>query len=132
MIQTLLICGLRSHPYLSDLQCSLRTSPLTSIIYHLRCPVTKPLMQSLSIIELEISTQALYDGHHTVVVFQIYVLVFDCPPQPLDEYVIKYAATPIHADTDPRGFEPTGEILARELHSLVAVKYLWPAYGKGL
>jgi hypothetical protein len=56
---------------------------------------------------------------------QIYLLVFDCPPQALDKDIVPPGAFPIHADLDPVLHQKAGEGGAGELRALIAVEDFW-------
>jgi hypothetical protein len=64
---------------------------------------------------------------------QVEVVVFDGPPQPLNEDVVLATAAAVHADSDPVVLENLGESVAGKLGSLIGVGNLrFPVAAKGL
>ena len=68
-------------------------------------------MESLIVIELEISIQALFQFHRHSIVLEINVFILDGPPQSFDEDVIKHTAPAVHADLHTSGFQAFCEIM---------------------
>ena len=58
---------------------------------------------------------------------QIDRLVFERPPQPLDEDVVHAPAPAVHGDRDTRVLEHTGELEAGERAALIGIEDLRPA-----
>jgi len=81
-------------------------------------------MQTLSIVEPEISAQADDGLGHGFVIFDVDVFVFDAAPEPFNEDVIQRTASPVHTDGDLALFENPGEYIARELRTLIRVEDL--------
>ena len=84
-------------------------------------------MQALLVVEAEVAFDARPSFPHRCVIFQVHLLIFERPPQPLDENVVHTASTPIHTDRDFSGLQLAGEFLAGELRALIAVKDLRPS-----
>src|SRR5258708_36116571 len=57
--------------------------------------------------------------------FEMYLLVFERAPDPLDENVVHPATAPVHSDADAGGLEPARLGRAGELRALVGAEYLW-------
>jgi hypothetical protein len=57
-------------------------------------------MRAASIVEIEISPDRLARVRHAVVGAQVDLLVFDRPPEALDEHVVPSRALAVHADAD--------------------------------
>ncbi len=55
---------------------------------------------------------------------EIHLLIFEAPPQPLDEDVVPPPPDPIHADLNSMSLQKPGEFLAGELATLIGVKDL--------
>ncbi len=58
---------------------------------------------------------------------QIDSLIFQGPPEALDEDVVHAPAPPIHGDRDARVVERRGEVDAGELAALIRIEDLRPA-----
>ena len=58
---------------------------------------------------------------------QEHALVFQRPPQPLDEDVVHPAPAPIHRDADAGVFQRVGEGEAGELRALIGIEDVGPA-----
>jgi hypothetical protein len=61
---------------------------------------------------------------HAGVFFQVDVLVFDAPSEPLDENVVHPTPAPVHADLHAPFLEPSGPFFTGELAALVGVEDL--------
>src|SRR5947209_6384185 len=57
---------------------------------------------------------------------QVHLLVFERTPQSLDENVVHAASPPVHADRDLARYQFSGEPVAGELRSLIAVEDIRP------
>ena len=88
-------------------------------------------MESLAIMETEISSQSINRLRHGLVVIQINLFVFDASPEPLNEDIVQCAAAAVHADPDLALFENSGKSIARELRALISVEDLWATQLKG-
>ena len=58
------------------------------------------LVRALGVVEAEVVTETDPGFSAILICFQIYLLIFHCPPQPLDEQVVVIAPFSIHADSD--------------------------------
>lgn len=87
-------------------------------------------MESLAIIEIEISSQTFNRLRHGLVVVQINLFVFDASPEPLNEDVVRCTASAVHADLDLALFENSSKGIACELRALITVKDLWMSHMK--
>src|SRR5262245_53021373 len=81
-------------------------------------------MQTLSIVELEISAQAGDGLWRRFVITDVDVFVFHAAPEPFDEDIVQRPASPIHADGDLALFENPGERATGELRTLIRVEDL--------
>src|SRR6202451_3994960 len=88
-------------------------------------------MQPFLVVEPEIPFDPGSRLRHRLVIFQVHLLVLERSPQPLNENVVHTASPPIHADGDLPGRQLTGELLAGELRTLIAVEYLRPPPPQG-
>ena len=85
-------------------------------------------MKPLTIVEIEISSQAFDGVGDGFVIVQVDLFVFDATPKPLDKDIVQGSTSPIHADGDFMLFENSSEGATRELRSLISVKYLGLRY----
>ena len=77
--------------------------------------VVKTLVESLIVIELEISIQALFQSYHSGVIPEINIFILDGSPQSFNEDVVKHttvgpptaeeSTAAIHADLHLSGFQ---------------------------
>ncbi len=79
-------------------------------------------------IEAEVIVEADPGISAILIRFNIHLLIFHCPPQPLYEEIIVVLPFPIHANPDPVLLKGPGEGLTGELVSLVRVEYLGLAF----
>src|SRR5260370_805521 len=79
-------------------------------------------MWTAAIIEVEITADRVPRLANAFVGPQIYLLVFDAAPQPLDEHVVPPCSFAIHADRDAVAGERAGEGRAGELRALVGIE----------
>jgi hypothetical protein len=79
-------------------------------------------MWTATIVEVEISADRVARLADAVIGPQVYLLVFDAAPQPLDEHVVPPSALAVHADGDAIVGEHAGEGRAGELRALVRVE----------
>src|SRR5258708_19522941 len=79
-------------------------------------------MWTAAIIEVEITADRVPRLANAFVGPQIYLLVFDAAPQPLDEHVVPPCSFAIHADGDAVAGERAGEGCAGELRALVGIE----------
>jgi hypothetical protein len=89
-----------------------------------RDAVIKALVWPLVIVKMEVGFQSSGKGRQRVVVFDVNVFVFDGPPEPLNEDIIKDASPAIHADLNISGSQFAGKIVGGELNTLVGVENL--------
>ena len=80
-----------------------------------RCPVVETLVQALMVVKTDIAFDARPRFGHRCVIFQVHLLLFERPPQPLDKNVVHTSSAAIHADCDLSGLKFTGELLTGEL-----------------
>ena len=64
-----------------------------------------------------------------IVGLQVYLLVFDAAPEPLDEHVINPATLATHADFDVMSLQDAGKVIACKLTALISVEDLGRAVG---
>ena len=67
-----------------------------------------------------------------VILMQIHFLIFDRPPQPLREDVVKTPAPAVHADPDVMFFEHGGVFLCRILAALIGIMDIWCGNHEGI
>lgn len=65
--------------------------PLPLEVNILRHPVAEGLVEPLGIVKMEVPCKKLIGFFDRLVVLQIYLLVFDRPPEPLDEDIVEGA-----------------------------------------
>ena len=85
------------------------------------------LVWTFSVVELEVVTETDPGFSAVLICFQIYLLIFHCSPQPLDEQVVIVASFPIHTDFHSMLLQETDKRLAGELSALVGVEDIWLA-----
>ena len=86
-------------------------------------------MPSSLIVEHQPVADALFGLGHTIIGFEIDLLMFQAEPVALDKHIVHPAPLPIHADLDVMVFEYIREILAGKLTTLVTVKDIRCAVG---
>src|ERR1700737_4358662 len=86
-----------------------------------RLPV-KARMWSSAVVEAEVSADGSPGLGHRVVGSEIYLLVFDRPPKPLDKDIVTPCAFAVHADGDAILDQHAGELGAGELATLIGVE----------
>ena len=91
-----------------------------------RRPVAQTLVGPPVVVELEPLIDPAASFVHALVILQVYLLVFQGSPQPLDEDVVKTASASIHADSDSAPCQLVSEPLTGELRTLIAVEDLRP------
>src|SRR5438045_8502841 len=79
-------------------------------------------MWTAAIIEVEVTADRVPRLANAFVGPQIYLLVFDAAPQPLDEHVVPPCSFAIHADRDAVAGERAGEGRAGELRALAGME----------
>ena len=80
-------------------------------------------MKSLLIIKVEIVSQSTPSRGNRVIVVEINLLILDTAPQPLNEDVVKIAASAIPTDGNVSRFESMGKCIRSKLTALVIIKY---------
>ena len=76
------------------------------------------------VVEAEVAADRGSGIGHGIIGAQVDLLVFDRPPEPLDEDVVTPGALAVHADRDTRVEEHAGEGGAGELAALIRVEDL--------
>src|SRR5947209_4033625 len=87
-------------------------------------------MQTLLVVKAEIAFDARPRFRDRGVVFQVYLLVFERPPQPLDKDVVHTAPATVHANGNLSGLQFANEFLTGKLRPLVTVEDLGLAPAK--
>src|SRR5208282_4713424 len=72
-----------------------------------RSPITQCLMQTLVVVKVQPAADAATSFLNRGVCLDVYILVLQAPPQPLDEDVVQVTAFAIHADADTAGLMRT-------------------------
>jgi len=104
--------------YTNDLRSS--TPPVNGLLRF----IFEILVESLGIIEIEITSETFNRFRHGLVVGQISLFVFAASPDANNEDVIQCAASAVHADLDLALFENSSKGNACELRTLITVKDL--------
>src|SRR5665811_2107497 len=102
--------------------CSCSYRPPCIPIDLIRGPVFEPLVAAPQIVEVEVGGKLAAGLGNALVSFQVHLLVFDAPPEPLDEDVIHPTAPSVHADPDAVGAQQPCEARRGELRALVGVE----------
>ena len=74
------------------------------------------------IVFLKEGSQSPVELWHCLIRFDVYVIVFDSPPQPLDHHIVKSPPFAIHADFYFMISEDLGEFIAGELAALISIE----------
>jgi len=98
----------------------------------LRGPVAQGLVGAVVGVVVEVCLQSCIAIGSAGVTLEVDLLVLHRSPQPLDHHVVDRAAFPVHTDLDRLSEQPTRELLARELRSLVGVEDLRTTMTQGL
>ena len=88
-------------------------------------------MRPLSIVQVQISVNSSPGFTAIAISFQIYLLVFDAPPQTLYKDIVQVSALAIHTDLDPPLQQHATEGFTGELASLVGVEDLRLSFAQG-
>ena len=88
-------------------------------------------MWPLSIVQIQISVNPSPGFTAVAIGFQIYLLVFDAPPQTLYKDIVQVSTLAIHADLDPPLQQQATEGFTGELASLVGVEDLRLSFAQG-
>jgi hypothetical protein len=78
-------------------------------------------MRALAVVEVEIPPDRGARLSDAVIGAQVHLLVFDRPPEPLDEHVVAPCTSAVHADGDGVAQQQAGEVSTGELASLDAL-----------
>src|SRR6187455_2739511 len=81
-------------------------------------------MRPLAVVETQILADRSAGLRDAGVGSEVDLLVFDRPPEPLDEDVVTPCALAVHADSDFGGLQHLGEVGRAELTSLIGVEDL--------
>src|SRR5665811_2066634 len=101
--------------------CSCSYRPPCRPVDLIQGPVFEPMVPTPPVVEVEVGAEFPAGLGNALVSFQVHLLVFDTPPEPLDEDV--QPATPsVHADPDTMGVKQAGEARGGELRALVRVE----------
>src|SRR6202040_853198 len=92
-----------------------------------RRAIGQALVLALLVIEAEPGADAGLRLGDAGIGVEVDLLIFEAPPQPLDEDVVHVAALAVHADGDPVALQGAGEVVAGELAALVGVEDLGAA-----
>jgi len=93
----------------------------------IRGSVVKRRMPTLFVVETNPVAQAVVKLGAAVKRMQVEVVMFDRPPESLDEDVILASAAAVHADVDTVVFENLGERGTGKLRALIGVEDLRPS-----
>jgi len=88
------------------------------------------LVGTLGVVEPKVVTKTDSGISAILICFQIHLLIFHRPPQPLNEQVVIVAPFPIHTDPDSVLLQHPGEGFTGELGALVSVEDIRSAFPK--
>ena len=88
----------------------------------IRGQIVKRLVGALSVVELEPLAKALSEFGTIVKRPKVKILVFERPPESLDENIVLNTATAVHADLHFVRLEQFGKITAGKLGALVGIE----------
>ena len=97
-----------------------------AIVNLIRGPSVKRRMPTLFVVEANPVVQAVVEFGAAVKCMQVEVVMFDRPPEPLDEDVVLTSAAAVHANRDVVVFEKLGKGRAGKLGALIGVEDLRP------
>ena len=80
-------------------------------------------MKPLLIVKVEIVSQSTRSRSHGVIVVEINLLILDTAPEPLNEDVVKVAASTIPTDGNLSRVKPIGKRIRSKLSALVVIEY---------
>jgi hypothetical protein len=89
-------------------------------------------VQPTVVVEIKIATQTICRISHIPILIKIDLFIFDGPPEPFREDIVKNPASTIHTDGYPRLLQPGSKITTGKLAALVGVKYLRTGQSKSL
>src|SRR5271154_3615318 len=89
-----------------------------------RRAIVQGLVRTFVVVELKPFADAPARLDHRAIRLQKNLLIFQAPPQPLDENVVQITAPPIHADPNLSPRQLTNKIRAGELRALISVEYV--------
>ena len=82
-------------------------------------------MRSFRIIEaVNVATEGGASFGYICIGSQVNLLIFDCPPETLDEHIVPPSRFAIHADGDLVFYKKTGKRRTRKLTALIGVEDL--------
>ena len=88
-------------------------------------------MRPLPVVQVQVSVNSS-PGFTTIAIsFQIYLLVFDAPPQTLYKDIVQISTLAIHSDLDPPLQQQATEGFTCELATLVGVEDLRLSFAQG-
>src|SRR5271165_2868710 len=90
-------------------------------------PPVEARMWPSAVVKLEVSSDRSSGLGHRAVSSEVYLLVFDRPPKPLDKDIVTPRAFAVHADGDAVFEQHAGELGAGELAALIRVEDFRPA-----
>ena len=78
-------------------------------------------MFSLVVVEQKVLCETVIRLMSIPILIEVHLLVFNCPPEPLDENIIKSSSSAIHADLDLMTFQYVQVLFICELTSLISI-----------
>ena len=119
-----LMGGISSEPWLvfceaSGSLCERMRQPIVNLI---RCAVVKRRMSALFVVKANPAAQAVAKLGTTAERMQVKVVMFDGPPQTLNEDVVLTSAAAVHADADALVLENLSKTVAGKLGALIRVE----------
>ncbi len=85
--------------------------------------IVQAAVRSLGVVPVDELCNIRLGGTHAVIGAQVYPLVLDRAPRPLDEYVVAPGATSVHGQAHAARQYGMGELLGGELATLVGVDW---------
>src|SRR5574341_1941972 len=67
----------------------------------IRRPIVEALVRPALVVKMEVARQGKLQLPQALVGVEVDVLVFDTPPQPLDEHIVDPTPAPVHAEVHP-------------------------------
>ena len=87
------------------------------------CTIIKRLMKPVLIVKVEIVSQSTPSRGNRVIIVEIDFLILHTAPEPLNEDVVKIAASAVSTDGNLSRLKPIGKRLRSKLSALVIVEY---------
>src|SRR5471030_640728 len=91
-----------------------------------RRPISVSLVRPVVIIEAQPGANSTSSLGRRSIGLEEYLLIFQAPPQPLNEDVVQIPPLAIHADPHRPGLQSSQKIRAGELNALIGVENLRP------